>query len=794
MAIGDDFSITPQLDGTHEIDYTGAATYYTGLELYRWLQELADDQNYTGDDIVDISFENVGARATDTILTLLNGFYITSLASQHLYNASITQRNGDEIYSGLQIKGTTENSGGVIQIVQDGALVTDFWTGGGENAVPASQILLQIMLLSRTNGADIDGGRILTKIHHLTSTYAEFPVELGEGVAVGALSTTNDLNNQTAEATIATWSDIVITEGLSLIDVDNNTVDEEYFCSVDLGSRTKAQLFERGKWLTREGSASTLFGMDGELFRGITHSMGYDNEGGTPPFTQNEVIVWGTSFAFDGGVGTFTQGEYVEDTTSGAVGKLVYYSGAGATGTMIIAKEPGSGTIADPGALVGLTSGATANVNGAVTGNAVVGGEAALLAIDDDGVNGNLYVQLLTGVAPLDNDPIRGRTSGTTADVNGSPVARTITPVWLGATTGTAIIGSYGFGIEEADLIAADLLTALDGNARNPPDNQTFSVNGCVVGEDYVKVGPRVGSAFDLDQFTGATGSNASGASTWVVNEAIPAYTPASGTVRVFDGFTYKYEEYDSWTGSTFTLSNTLGTAGASHTLNYDNEASGPFTLGETLTFGGGGTAELLNFIDGLGAGTDEGRMVVRMISGSVPADNESITGGTSSATGDVNGTPGSGRRLLVVHRQAGYLDDRIGGLRLLGTLRRPCTRTRRRNRGRQRAHRTLRDQRPDHFDRWFGHGDSQPGRVMPTLQEIKDAISAGRRTSWKRDDGHGLVTTEHDTWGTTLEWLVWACPPSKTTRFHVCLLNPETERVEVDVHLDSSGVSVTEA
>ena len=70
--------------------------------------------------------------------------------------------------------------------------------------------------------------------------------------------------------------------------------------------------------------------------------------------------------------------------------------------------------------------------------------------------------------------------------------------------------------------------------------------------------------------------------------------------------------------------------------LDYDNEASGPFSEGELLTFGGAGTAGLVLLYDN---GT-VGEMYVVMISGAVPADNESISGGTSSATADVDGTP----------------------------------------------------------------------------------------------------------------------------------------------------------
>ncbi|HMA79064.1 MAG TPA: hypothetical protein VKP88_08145 [Candidatus Paceibacterota bacterium] len=70
--------------------------------------------------------------------------------------------------------------------------------------------------------------------------------------------------------------------------------------------------------------------------------------------------------------------------------------------------------------------------------------------------------------------------------------------------------------------------------------------------------------------------------------------------------------------------------------IDYDGESGGPFTEGELLTFGGGGVAELVMLYDN---GTT-GEMYVSLISGSVPADDETITGGTSSATADVNDAP----------------------------------------------------------------------------------------------------------------------------------------------------------
>lgn len=68
--------------------------------------------------------------------------------------------------------------------------------------------------------------------------------------------------------------------------------------------------------------------------------------------------------------------------------------------------------------------------------------------------------------------------------------------------------------------------------------------------------------------------------------------------------------------------------------VQYDNEAVAAFTEGELVTFGGGAIAEVIRLIDNGATGT----LYCSIISGSIPVDNETIVGGTSGATADVNG------------------------------------------------------------------------------------------------------------------------------------------------------------
>lgn len=79
--------------------------------------------------------------------------------------------------------------------------------------------------------------------------------------------------------------------------------------------------------------------------------------------------------------------------------------------------------------------------------------------------------------------------------------------------------------------------------------------------------------------------------------------------------------------------------------FNYDTELNGPFIVGEPLTFGNGATATLRTLVDNGTSGT----MYCTYIAGTTPPDNNSITGGTSSATAAVNEATGAKKSTLTI-------------------------------------------------------------------------------------------------------------------------------------------------
>jgi hypothetical protein len=552
MAIATDFSVSVSGD----IRWTGSgSTAYTVLEFHRWLQDLADDAVSAGDDVLDITDLTPSERSTDNIITLNAPFNIDGTAAEHLYDGSITQAGGNTVYSGLVVVGSVE-SGTQLQIVQDNAVLTSYWSTG-LNANAAANILLRVMIKTRDAGADIDGKRIRVQAREFGNTYAEFSATLGQGNSTAAIFTSVDLNNQTAAGTVGAWT-VLNTEGYQLLEINGTAPAEPYYSQWDPGTQSINDLYEYTKWIQRRTTAATIHGLNGFLFRGISGQFNYNTEANA--FTEDDILAWGTSFAYDGGTGTaLVVGDKVVNSTTGGYGTVVYNTGT----NMVISRDTGGGTWADNNVITrvanaaggALVAGAVL-VNGAVTGNTASGGTAKLLALLDSGTTGTVWFQLLSGSNPVTTQGIwQQGDAGVRADVNGAVTARTISPAFVGVSTGSALIGAFGIGVKPSELTASDLLFDLTNTPQTPPNNVVFTVGGLVSGEDRVLVGPESAGSLNVAQFALNTTLSAASETAVVVGSAIPSDTPASGTIRVeLNNGIYKRVPYTSWTGSTFTI------------------------------------------------------------------------------------------------------------------------------------------------------------------------------------------------------------------------------------------------
>ncbi len=598
MAIADDFSVAANGD----IRYTGTTANYTVLELHRFLQDLADDAVASGDDLLDITDETPSDRATDNIITLINGYNIDDAAAEHLFDGSIAQDNGATFYRGLVVVGAVP-VGTEIQIVQDNALLTNYWGSTGDaagNGDAAANILLRIMVKTRQDDANLDGERIRVQARELGDTYAEFSVTMGAGNNTAALFTGVDLNNQTAEGTIGTYDQFVNTEGFQQLDVNGDGSDEDYYSqwTVTGGGSTPASptindLYEWAKYVQRRTSVETIHGLNGQLFRGITAQWNYDAEAGNEAPATNDDYVWGT-FLNTGAVtgGPFVVGEKVSGGTSSAVGRVLSVD---ATNTsLVVATE--SGTWQSGEVVTGATSGATATTSAGPVGQATGGGVARILAVDDNGTTGIVWIQLLKGTNPSDNTVCYKDGDSNHDDVltvDGAVTARSLPSTFIGVSTGSAIIGAFGIGIDPTDLTQNDQLFDLTGTLRVPPNNVTFTVSGLVSGEDRVLVGPESGGALDDGQFA-VVGPVSSGATSITVDAGTE--TPGTGSNSETD------------TPSTGTL-RVLGDDDIYYRVTYTGVTTGAGTMTFTGCAGLGanaadGNSAFLSYIDELAAGT----------------------------------------------------------------------------------------------------------------------------------------------------------------------------------------------
>lgn len=607
-------------------DHTGAApSYATVIEFHRALQNFADDAGYAGNDEMDITDPTPTERSTDNIVTLINGWTIDDTAAEHIYDGSIIQSGGNTIYDGIKILAPI---GTAVQFLQNGAILSDDWwnyseggthtgsanaavltdstkswttdqwvgyrirnttdgsfstitantattitgvlQGGTDNDWDASDAYVIVdglnsdsangvshnfMLKVRTGGTDTDGRRLIATSREWGRTYLEFKVNgTTRGINVVALAAAADLNNTTSATTVAGYTSITnTTAGYNGIDVNNDTTDEYYYSEWNRDTYSINQFYERMKYLTRDGSASTLYGLSGEVFRGITHEITTDGQGGTD-FSASEAVSWS-------------------------------------------------------------------------------GGTGQMLAVNDVNAATKMWIQLLTGVAPTDNQTITGGSSGATCLVNVTVTERTISAPFCGVSTGTAIIGAYGFGIEATDLTENDKVFDLTNTQYQAPNYVTFTVTGLInTPNDRVLVGPKgfrfaydtesggpftvgetitftspsgtavlaelydngtTGFMYIGEMVTGDTPTDNSGmtggssgatalvngtvstdinlrqltingaltggaVTSVVVSETIPADTPSTGTIRIerADG-QYTRHAYTAWATSTFTIGST---------------------------------------------------------------------------------------------------------------------------------------------------------------------------------------------------------------------------------------------
>ena len=328
-------------------------------------------------------------------------------------------------------------------------------------------------------------------------------------------------------------------------------------------------------------SSPVIHSVPGELFQGINIEVGFDGEAGTG-LAEDNIVFWGTKVTYNTLVnGPFLPGEYITLKTGATLksgGVILFDDGVD---EIVVALDSPSASVLTNGDIITTVRGAsetTAVINITIVDDDKSGGTGILLAKDDNGVTGELYLQVLSGNNPVDNNTIRRD------DLSGDPLldlalatatlnTRTIIPEFLGTSTGSNIIGAYGIGFQVTDVGSSDRFTSLDNASRVPPNNVSFTVSGLISGEDRVLVGPRTGSVLDRGQWllstalVGATETAVvvkTGTDTvnWPANEINWPATGTSGQVSALrielDTGIYRNVDYASHNSlNTFTIAST---------------------------------------------------------------------------------------------------------------------------------------------------------------------------------------------------------------------------------------------
>lgn len=377
---------------------------------------------------------------------------------------------GESIWSNIYTLGTIV-SGTTLDVYQNDTQLTPWWNSNH----------IDVLVKVKESGTEIDSGNVTILARKYGSLYDHFVIDASSGRNPVPLAAFTDGNNATAEGTVGAYAGITFDFGYSSHDLGGGAA--PYDVEIDGGGNTLLQIYEYLKYVTRSGSSTTFTGygsIPGEYYVAVGDiRFNYDTEANGP----------------------FTEGERINGT-GGVYGYLVSLLDSGTTGTMVLRNT--HGTFTDNMSLTGVTSGATAQVNGTVT-----------------------------SITPSKTAPFGTYAGGTFFGARG---------VWL-SNVAPADANNYQ-------------LTDSTGAAQTPPATINVTVNGIESG-DKVSVFRASDNSGTIDRtyMTSHNTANSAGLSTFQVN-AIPADTPASGRLRIRNssGNSEYHIRYSSWSTDTFTL------------------------------------------------------------------------------------------------------------------------------------------------------------------------------------------------------------------------------------------------
>ncbi len=449
-------SITGVDDGDFGTAVAGAVSGATGkLLAYNTTDKKLWVRADAADDLFDNTSENITVGGT------LAGAMGGSVS-----------KSGENIWSNIFTLGSLVSLT-TLDVYQEDVQITRWWPEFGGH--------IDILVKVKEAGVEIDSGNLTVLARTYGSLYDHFVIDATSGRNPVPLAAFADGNNQTPEDDVEDYLGFTFDVGYAAKDLGNDHGPQPYDVVVECNDHTIAEVYEYLKYVTRSGSITDLGGIAGEYYTAAGDiRFDYDNEA----------------------VDNFDETAHERiNGTSGAYGYLVSLDDNGLTGSMVLRNV--HGTFVNDMVITGFTSGATAQVNGAVT-----------------------------TISPQKQAP-------------------------FGTFAGGQFFGARGVFLEnvaDADANNYQLIDSL-GIIQIPPPAITISVISLEIG-DVVSMFRTTGDNEIVNKtyLTSHASANTSGFTTFTTVEDIPTDTPASGVIRIIDTSenSEKRYSYDSYTGKVF--------------------------------------------------------------------------------------------------------------------------------------------------------------------------------------------------------------------------------------------------
>lgn len=246
-------------------------------------------------------------------------------------NNSTNSITGECIYSNIFTLGTLV-SGTTLDVYQNDAQITPWWSSGQ----------IDIVVMVQEMGVLRDSGNLTVLARKYSTLYDHYLVSAASGRNPVPLAAFNDTNNQTASGTVGAspYTNITITFGYASQDLSNGNGSRPYDVSINCATLTVAQVYEYLKYVTQHDSTSTFFGSTGLPVNGEFYE-----------------AVGDIRFTYTVGSGSFSQGDKVTDSTTGATGYLTSLDST--THTMVLRNT--HGTFANTNSITNGTATGTIN-------------------------------------------------------------------------------------------------------------------------------------------------------------------------------------------------------------------------------------------------------------------------------------------------------------------------------------------------------------------------------------------------------------------------------------------------